>query len=79
MSPFLRVEPLVGGVLNLSSRGTVHTLEDWQWALGVLFGFVLAGLASAFSCAKPAAAPSTSRAPLSARVGVTCRLNIRAG
>ena len=41
-------QPLVGGVLDLSSRGTAHSLADWQWALGVLFAFVLAGLASAF-------------------------------
>ena len=41
-------QPLVGGVLDISSRGTAHSLDDWQWALGVLFAFVLAGLASAF-------------------------------
>lgn len=41
-------QPLVGRVLDISSRGTAHSLGDWQWALGVLFAFVLAGLASAF-------------------------------
>ena len=41
-------QPLVGRVLDISSRGTAHSLDDWQWALGVLFAFVLAGVASAF-------------------------------
>ena len=41
-------QPLVGWVLDVSSHGTAHSLNDWQWALGVLFAFVLAGLASAF-------------------------------
>ena len=41
-------QPPVGRVLDLSSRGTAHTLDDWRWALGVLFAFVPAGVASAF-------------------------------
>jgi sugar phosphate permease len=41
-------QPLVGWVLDVSSRGAVHSIEDWQRALGVLFVFVLGGLASAF-------------------------------
>ena len=41
-------QPLVGWVLDVSSHGAAHSLEDWRRALGVLFAFVLAGLASAF-------------------------------
>ena len=41
-------QPLVGRVLDISSRGTAHSPDDWQWALGVLFAFVLSGLVSAF-------------------------------
>ena len=41
-------QPLVGWVLDISSGGAAHSVEDWQRALGVLFAFSLAGLASAF-------------------------------
>lgn len=41
-------QPLVGWVLDLSSGGAARAFEDWQRALGVLFAFALAGLASAF-------------------------------
>ena len=41
-------QPLVGWVLDTSSGGAARAFEDWQRALGVLFAFVLAGLASAF-------------------------------
>ena len=41
-------QPLVGRVLDISSRGTAHSPGDWQWAMGVLFAFVLAGLTCAF-------------------------------
>jgi sugar phosphate permease len=41
-------QPLVGWVLDISSHGAAHSLEDWRRALGVLFAFVLMGLASAF-------------------------------
>ena len=41
-------QPLVGWVLDVSSHGAAHSLEDWRRALGVLFAFVLTGLASAF-------------------------------
>jgi len=41
-------QPLVGWVLDVSSGGATRTFDDWQRALGVLFAFVLAGLASAF-------------------------------
>src|SRR3989304_3899556 len=41
-------QPLVGWVLDASSSGGARALEDWRRALGVLFAFVLAGLASAF-------------------------------
>lgn len=40
-------QPLVGWVLDASSSGGARTLEDWRRALGVLFAFVLAGLACA--------------------------------
>lgn len=41
-------QPLVGWVLDISSHGAAHSVEDWRRALGVLFAFVLAGLACAF-------------------------------
>jgi len=41
-------QPLVGWVLDISSRGAAHSIEDWQRALGVLFVFVLGGFVSIF-------------------------------
>ena len=41
-------QPLVGWVLDVSSGGAARSAEDWQRAMGVLFAFVLAGLACAF-------------------------------
>lgn len=41
-------QPLVGWVLDISSGGAARSAEDWQRAMGVLFAFVLAGLACAF-------------------------------
>ena len=41
-------QPLVGWVLDISSQGASHTGADWRLALGVLFAFVLAGLACAY-------------------------------
>jgi len=36
-------QPLVGLVLDLSSRGAVHSLDDWRRGLAVLFAFALFG------------------------------------
>ena len=41
-------QPPMDSVPGLSSRGTAHSLDDWRWAMGLLFAFALAGLASAF-------------------------------
>ena len=41
-------QPLVGWVLDLSSRGAAHTPADWRSAFGLLFVFVVLGLASVF-------------------------------
>ena len=37
------LQPLVGLVLDLSSRGAAHGLGDWRLGLGVLFAFALFG------------------------------------
>ena len=37
------LQPLVGLVLDLSSRGAAHALDDWRLGLAVLFGFALFG------------------------------------
>ncbi len=41
-------QPLVGWVLDVSSRGAAHTPADWRSAFGVLFVFVVLGLVSVF-------------------------------
>jgi sugar phosphate permease len=37
------VQPLVGLVLDLSSRGAVHSIDDWRRGVAVLFVFALFG------------------------------------
>lgn len=41
-------QPLVGWVLDLSSRGADHSVLDWQLALGAMSLFTLAGFACTF-------------------------------
>ncbi len=41
-------QPLVGWVLDVSSRGSAHAVLDWQAALGAMSVFTFAGLVSAF-------------------------------
>jgi MFS family permease len=37
------LQPLVGLMLDLSSRGAAHALDDWRLGLAVLFAFALFG------------------------------------
>jgi len=41
-------QPLVGWVLDVSSRGEAHSTGDWQLALGAMSLFTFAGFACTF-------------------------------